>query len=226
MWYDVSFIIIIPGILIALFAQIKLSSTYSKYKKILSASGFTGYDAARKILDANGLTDVPVVRQDTGSLSDFYNPKNRTVSLSPDVYSTASIASIGIAAHECGHAIQHKEGYALMRIRNAIVPIVNIATNISWILMIAGVIFSVFDLTLIGIVFFASTVIFQLVTLPVETNASRRALAAITDLGIVSEEEHIGARKVLSAAALTYVAGLLMAILQLLRIIAIFGRRD
>ena len=226
MWYDVSFIIIIPGILIALFAQIKLSSTYSKYKKILSASGFTGYDAARKILDANGLTDVPVVRQDTGSLSDFYNPKNRTVSLSPDVYSTASIASIGIAAHECGHAIQHKEGYALMRIRNAIVPIVNIATNISWILMIAGVIFPLFDLTLIGIVFFASTVIFQLVTLPVETNASRRALAAITDLGIVSEEEHIGARKVLSAAALTYVAGLLMAILQLLRIIAIFGRRD
>ncbi len=226
MWYDVSFIIIIPGILIALFAQIKLSSTYSKYKKILSASGFTGYDAARKILDANGLTDVPVVRQDTGSLSDFYNPKNRTVSLSPDVYSTASIASIGIAAHECGHAIQHKEGYALMRIRNAIVPIVNIATNISWILMIAGVIFPLFDLTLIGIVFFASTVIFQLVTLPVETNASRRALAAITDLGIVSEEEHIGARKVLSAAALTYVAGLLMAILQLLRIIAIFGRRN
>lgn len=225
MYYDYTFLFLIPGILIALFAQIKLSSTYSKYKKILSEKGMTGYDTARLILDNNGLSDVQILRQSAGTLSDFYNPANRTVSLSPDVYSSASLASIGIAAHECSHAIQHEEGYGPMRFRTAILPFVNFSTMISWVLIIAGMIFYQAGLSQLGIVFFSATVLFQLVTLPVEINASHRALAIISDLGIVTEEENIGAKQVLTAAAWTYIAGLLVAILQLLRLIAVFGRR-
>jgi Zn-dependent membrane protease YugP len=225
MYYDYTFLFLIPGLLIALFAQIKLSATYAKYQKIESEKGMTGYDTARMILDNNGLSDVQILRQSAGKLSDFYNPVNRTVSLSPDVYTSSSLASIGIAAHECSHAIQHEEGYAPMRFRTAILPFVNFATMISWGLIIAGMIFYITGLAQLGIIFFSETVLFQLVTLPIEVNASKRALAIISDLGIVTEEENIGARQVLRAAAWTYIAGLLIAILQLLRLIAIFGRR-
>ncbi len=225
MYYDYTFLFLIPGLLLALFAQVKLSATYGKYQKIISERGMTGHEAARRILDNNGLSDVQILRQSAGRLSDFYNPVNRTVSLSPDVYSSASIASIGIAAHECSHAIQHEEGYAPMRFRTAILPFVNFATMISWVLIIAGMIFYMTGLAQLGIVFFSATVVFQLVTLPIEFNASNRALALISDLGIVSEEESIGAKQVLKAAAWTYIAGLLVAILQLLRLVALFGRR-
>ena len=224
MWYS-AYWVLIPGLLIAAYAQFKVNSAFNQFKIVANSRGISGADAARMILDANGLSDVRI-GQIGGKLSDNYNPKNKTLNLSADVLRGRSIAAVSIAAHECGHAIQHKEDYAPVRIRTAMVPVVNIASMFSWVLIIAGFIFSIFNMTMIGIIFFSTTVVFQLVTLPVEFNASARALVQLRALGIANETEIYGAKKVLDAAALTYVAALIVAILQLLRLLLIFGRRN
>ena len=221
-YFDPSFIILIPGLIIALYAQFKISSTFNKYSKRSTAQGQTGAQVARRILDANGLSDVPV-ESVSGSLSDHYDPSKRMIRLSEDVYNKTSVAAIGVAAHECGHALQHQQGYAPLKIRHALVPIVNIASYASFIFLIIGMFLNAFGLVWVGIALFSASVIFQLVTLPVEFNASSRALAQLDDLGLTTSTENNGAKKVLKAAALTYVAGTIMAILQLLRFVMIFA---
>lgn len=224
-WYwDNTFLILIPGILLAMFAQFKINGTYAKYSQIRNSRNITGGEAARRILDANGLNNIEV-RRISGTLSDNYNPQDQVLNLSTDVYNGSSVAAISIAAHECGHAIQHREEYGPIKVRTALVPVVNFASILSWILILAGYFLRVFGLTTIGIIFFSSILLFQLVTLPVEFNASSRALVQLESLGIASDTEVYGAKKVLGAAALTYVAATVMAILQLLRILALFGRR-
>ncbi len=227
-WYwDNTFLILIPGILLALYAQIKVNSTYAKYKGIRNSRMITGHECARRILDANGLQNVQI-QAVRGNLTDNYNPVNQVLNLSEEVYNGTSISSVSIAAHECGHALQHAQGYAPIRVRSALVPVVNAASILSWVLILAGYFFALFNLTTIGIIFFSSTVIFQLVTLPVEFNASDRALVQLESLGIATDTEIYGAKKVLNAAAFTYIAATIVALLQLLRIIMLFGgrRRD
>ncbi|MDY4575354.1 MAG: zinc metallopeptidase [Intestinibacter sp.] len=224
--YDPTYIILIPAIILTLYAQFKVSSTTNKYFRVRTQRGYTGEQTAREILNANGIYDVRI-EMIGGTLSDHYDPRSRVLRLSQDVYRGTSITSVAVAAHECGHAIQHARGYAPLTIRGAIVPVVNFASNASWILIMVGLFMSSFNFLLkIGILLFAATVVFQLVTLPVEFNASSRALAQIESLGIVSHDERRESRKVLKAAALTYVAAAATAVLQLLRLITIANRRD
>ena len=196
------------------------------YKKVRNHSGITGAEAAQRILRAAGITDVQVVPI-RGSLTDHYDPRTKTVSLSEDIYGRNSLAAVGVAAHECGHAIQDATNYAPLNIRSAIVPAANIGSQLSWVFIIVGAILS-FNQTLItiGIIMFSAAVLFQLVTLPVEFNASARALEQLESNGILYRDEVSQTRKVLSAAALTYVAAAATAILQLLRLIILFGGRD
>ena len=230
-WYfDWTMLLLIPAFLLTLVAQSKVKSAYNRYLRVPVKNGMTGAQTARHILDSNGLTDVPV-GQVGGELSDHYDPSKRSVSLSPDVYGRATVASVAIAAHECGHAIQHQTGYSLLVIRNAIAKPVSLVSMASWPLLIIGIILIqagkmstgnlIFD---IGVIAFAAVVLFHLVTLPVELNASSRALKIIEEEGIVAAEERAGAKKVLSAAALTYVAALAMAVAQLLRLLLLRGR--
>ncbi len=214
------------GFLLVVFAQIKINTTYSKYRKVQNSAGLTGQDVARKILDSNGLSQISIY-EISGNLSDHYNPSKKLINLSKDIYNGTSIASLAVAAHECGHAIQDKENYTFFKIRSALVPVVNFASNASWILIMLGLFMtSTTSLLKIGILLFATTVVFQLITLPVEFNASHRALIQIENLGIVSRDERRESKKVLDAAALTYVAAAASAILQLLRLITIANRRD
>ena len=208
------FIYILPGLILALYAQAKISSAYEKYSKIGSSTNLSGAEVAREILDRNGLNYVKINMVD-GKLSDHYDPRDKTLNLSRDVYYKNSIASVSIAAHEVGHAIQD---------RAALVPLANLGTQISFFLIILGFFFSVF-FTKLGIALFFFAVLFQIVTLPVEFNASNRAKKELAN-GIISEEDLTGTRKVLSAAALTYVASTIVAIGQFLRLLSIFGRRD
>lgn len=224
-FYDSSFIILIPAIIIAAWAQFKVSSTFGKYLKVRSMNGYTGAETARMLLDYNGLQDVPIEIID-GKLTDHYDPGKRVMRLSRDVFYESSIASIGVAAHETGHAIQQKKHYAPLEIRNSIVPAVNFSSNASWILIIIGFLFRSGLLVNIGIILFSAVVIFQLVTLPVEFNASKRAVNMLEERGILYESEIKGARSVLSAAALTYVAAALTAISQLIRLILINRSND
>lgn len=225
-YFDPTYLIILPALIIAAIAQAKMSSAYNKYKRIANSRGLSGAMVARRILDENGLSDVPVHRVGR-NLSDHYHPTKRSVNLSNDVYDNASIASICIAAHECGHAIQHKVGYAPLLMRSAIAPVAQFASSASVILIIIGIIFGLFNLSMIGIIFFSITVLFQIITLPVEFNASKRALEIIEqDNIIVDKKELSGAKKVLSAAAMTYVAATMVAILQLLRFIMLARSRD
>ncbi len=213
-------------ILLPLYAQFKVKSTYNKYSKVRSTSGMTGAEVARMILDENGLHDVKVV-QSEGFLSDHYNPMTKTVALSPHNYQDASVAGTAVAAHEVGHAIQDKEAYAFLRFRHSLVPVVNITTNASWIFIMAGIfISSMPSLLLIGIIMMAFGVLFQVVTLPVEFNASSRAMDQIVSLGVIRNEEEGHAKKVLNAAAMTYVAAAAVAVLELVRLILIFTGRD
>lgn len=213
-------------ILLPLYAQFKVKSTYNKYSKVRSTSGMTGAEVARTILDQNGLHDVKVV-QSEGFLSDHYNPMTKTVALSPHNYQDASVAGTAVAAHEVGHAIQDKEAYAFLRFRHSLVPIANITTNASWIFIMAGLFFSSLNSLLgIGILMMAVGVLFQVVTLPVEFNASSRAMDQIVSLGIIRNEEEGHAKKVLNAAAMTYVAAAAVAVLELVRLILIFTSRD
>lgn len=219
------FIYLVPGILLALYAQAKISSAYEKYGSINSKINISGAQAARKILDASGLYDVEI-KMIGGRLTDNYNPSNKVLSLSKDVYENTSIASISIAAHEVGHAIQDKIDYKPLRFRESIVPMANLGSNLSVLFIIIGCFFSYF-LTQIGVALFFFAVLFQIVTLPVEFDASRRAKLAIEDAGFLDQEEMKGTKEVLSAAALTYVGATLTAIGQFLRLLALTngGRR-
>ena len=224
-YFDPTYILIIIAAIISLIAQWRVNSAFSKYSRVASMSGMTGAQAARMILQSNGINDVSVQRI-SGKLTDHYNPSTKVLNLSESVYGSTSVAAIGVAAHECGHAIQHARGYFPLSLRTALVPVANIGSQLSWVFIIVGAILS-FNQTLItiGIIMFSAAVLFQLVTLPVEFNASARALEQLESNGILYRDEVSQTRTVLSAAALTYVAAAATAILQLLRLIILFGGR-
>ena len=229
-YFDWTMILLVPAVLLTFFAQGKVKSAFSRYSQVPSTCALTGEQVARRILDSNGLMDVPVGHV-SGSLTDHYDPRKRDINLSDDVYASRSVAAMAIAAHECGHALQHSHGSALLVIRNTIAGPVSFVSMASWPLLIIGILLiqagrfqtgnMLFD---IGVIAFAAVVVFHLVTLPVELNASSRALKQLQQEGIVDGGELAGARKVLSAAALTYVAALAMAVAQLLRLLLIRGR--
>lgn len=229
MFFDPLYLImILPAFLLSLYATISVKSAYAKYSKIPTMRGITGAQAAKSILNSAGIHDVGV-EISRGFLSDHYDPTKKMLRLSEGVYSGDSLASVGVAAHEAGHAIQHAEGYAPMKLRSAIVPMASIGSNLSWFLILFGFLFHAKGLLLAGIVFFSAVVLFQVVTLPVEFNASSRALKVLPATGILSEQEVKGARKVLSAAAMTYVAAAITAVLQLLYFLiraGLIGGRD
>jgi hypothetical protein len=222
-WYW-SLILLVPALVLGIYAQAKVSSSFNRYSQIPSARGLTGAQGARMVLDSAGLVDVGI--EVAGSrLSDHYDPRSRVLTLSPEVGNSNSLASLGVAAHEAGHAIQHAQGYVPFKFRSALVPVANIGTNFGFILFFVGLFFFRSGLLMnVGIVLYAAAVLFTLVTLPVELNASHRAMALLSDRSILVADELAGARKVLNAAALTYVAAALMAILQLVRLILISRR--
>lgn len=225
MYIDRTIILLIPAVLVALWAQAKVSSTYRRYKSVSTMNGYSGEQVARMMLDEAGLYDVPVV-QISGELSDHYDPSRRIVSLSSDVFYGRTVASAGIAAHEVGHAIQHQQAYKPLVLRTSIAKGVGFASQMSMVLFFIGILLSFPQLTTIGIVFFSATVVFQLVTLPVEFNASHRALKVLDGRNILVGEEIKGAKNVLGAAAMTYVAAALMSITQLIRLIALSNRNN
>lgn len=222
-YYDPTYILIVISVIISIIAQVRVNATFNKYAHVAGSSGMTGAQAADRILRSQGIHDV-TIRRVRGSLTDHYDPRNKTLNLSDSVYGAASIAAVGVAAHECGHAIQHAKGYAPLQLRSALVPVANLGSKLSWLFIMAGIIFS-FNHTLlvIGILMFSVAVLFQLVTLPVEFNASSRALQLLESNGILYQNEVAMTKKVLSAAALTYVAAAATAVLQLLRLILRFG---
>ena len=208
-----------------LFAQIRINSSYSKYKQVMSRKGMSGCEVARKILDANGLSNIHVVEV-KGELSDHYDPTRKVVRLSSDIFHGTSIASISVAAHECGHAIQDKENYTFMRVRSALVPVVNFISYVGYFISIFSFVVGVMGYLKIGILILLATVLFQLVTLPVEFNASKRAKVQMEKLGIADSSELEGVSSMLGAAAMTYVASLLSTIMNLLRLLLMFSNRD
>lgn len=225
-YYDPTYMLIIISALISLFAQFLVNSRFSKYSRVRSRSGMTGAQAAERILQSQGIYDVAIQRV-SGKLTDHYNPRNKTLNLSDAVYASTSVAAVGVAAHECGHAIQHARGYAPLSFRSALVPVANIGSQLSWLFIILGIFFGgSHTLIMIGILMFSAAVLFQLVTLPVEFNASGRALKLLSETGILQKDEVSDTRKVLSAAALTYVAAAATAVLQLLRLLRLFGGND
>ena len=224
-YYDPTYILVLIGVVISLWASAKVNSTYQKYSRTRSYSGLTGAEAARRILNSAGIYDV-TVEHVRGNLTDHYDPRARVLRLSDSVYGSSSVAAIGVAAHECGHAIQDEESYAPLRIRSALVPVANFGTKAAIPIIILGLFFgSSYTLIQIGLLCFALGTLFQIVTLPVEFNASRRALATLEGSHFLEQEELRGSKKVLQAAALTYVAALLVSIAQLLRLVMISGRR-
>ena len=225
-YYDPTYMLIIISALISLFAQFLVNSRFSKYSRVRSRSGMTGAQAAERILQSQGIYDVAIQRV-SGKLTDHYDPRNKTLNLSDAVYASTSVAAVGVAAHECGHAIQHARGYAPLSFRSALVPVANIGSQLSWLFIILGIFFGgSHTLIMIGILMFSAAVLFQLVTLPVEFNASGRALKLLSETGILQKDEVSDTRKVLSAAALTYVAAAATAVLQVLRLLRLFGGND
>ena len=225
-YYDPMYILIIISCVIALIAQVKVKSTYNRYAKVASSKGMTGAMVAEQLLRSQGIYDVSVQRI-SGSLTDNYNPRHKTLNLSDSVYNSTSVAAIGVAAHETGHAIQHAQRYGPLSFRTALFPFANIGSQLSWIFIIAGLIFGSTNVLVdIGILMFSLAVLFQLVTLPVEFNASSRALKLLESEGYLYGDENRQARKVLTAAAMTYVAAAATAILQLVRLIYLFGGRN
>ncbi len=226
-FWDWTLILLVPAILLGIYAQIKVTSNFKKYSEVTSARGLTGADAARLLLDGAGLYKVGV-EIGGGRLSDHYDPRTRALTLSPEVGNSNSLAALGVAAHETGHALQHAQGYAAFRVRSALVPVANIGSNLGIIIFIIGMIFGASQgipwLMNVGLVLFSAAVLFTLVTLPVEFNASSRAIKELTNKSILVGAELEGAKKVLSAAALTYVAAALTAVLTLLRLILISRR--
>ena len=229
MFYDPTYILVMIGVVICLLVSAKMNSTYSKYSRVRSHSGMTGKEAAEALLHREGIYDVRV-EYVAGNLTDHYDPRSKVLRLSDATYQQTSVAAIGVAAHECGHAIQHARGYAPLSIRSALVPVANFGSSIAWPLIIIGLIMNSQTSQLflnLGVIAFSMAVLFQIVTLPVEFNASRRALKILGNTGMLYPDEVRETRKVLTAAALTYVAGAASAILQLLRLIMISNsRRD
>ena len=226
MYFDPTYILVLIGVVICLIASAKMNSTFSRYSRVRNHSGMTGRDAAEQILHREGLYDVRI-EHISGNLTDHYDPRTRTLRLSDATYNSTSVAALGVAAHECGHAIQHARGYAPLSFRSALVPVANIGSQLSWLFIILGIFFGgSHTLIMIGILMFSAAVLFQLVTLPVEFNASGRALKLLSETGILQKDEVSDTRKVLSAAALTYVAAATTAVLQLLRLLRLFGGND
>lgn len=225
-FFDPTIIILIPALLFSMWAQFKVKGAFAKYSEVRAASGFTAEQVSRRLLDANGLQSVRIERV-PGELTDHYDPRSKVLRLSDSVNSSRSIAAIGVAAHEVGHAIQDKENYTFLRVRNAIVPGVQLCSTISMPLFFIGLIFSSMNLLNLGILLFCGVLAFHLVTLPVEFDASARALKMIDSTGTLTKQEIGGAKSVLDAAALTYVAAMVMTVLQLVRLIALRNsRRD
>lgn len=224
--FESTYILVIIGIVLSLLASAKVKRTFAKYSKVRSLSGLTGAQAAERILHSAGIYDV-TIKQISGNLTDHYDPRNKTLRLSETVYNNSSVAAVGVAAHECGHAIQHNSGYVPLRLRGALVPVANFGASVSWPLIVLGIAFGMSQSFInLGIIMFSLAVLFQLVTLPVEFNASRRAVQIVDETGMLSTQEVKQTRKVLSAAALTYVAGAAASILQLLRLVILFGGRN
>ncbi len=217
-------ILVVPAIIISLIAQMKVQSTYSKYSKVFAKGSKTAKEVTRAILDMNGLQNVGI-ESVAGNLSDHYDPRSNVIRLSDSVRGDVSVASIGVAAHEAGHAIQYAKGYAPIKLRNTVLPVANLGSRLSIPLILLGILFSFDTLVTIGILLFSTVLLFQLITLPVEFNASRRAIKTLETNGILVGEELTGAKKVLSAAAMTYVAAVLVSAMQLLRLVLINRRR-
>ncbi|MBQ8510417.1 MAG: zinc metallopeptidase [Clostridia bacterium] len=218
--FDLSyFVLVLPAVILAMWAQYNVKSTFTRYSKIACSRGMTGYDSARQILDANGLRNVGIA-QVSGELTDHFNPKDNTIYLSDSVYGASTAAAVGVAAHEAGHAVQHAVGYSPMKLRAAIIPITNIGSNLAMPLVLLGILLSVPAIAYVGVIAFGLSTLFQLVTLPVEFNASSRALKALEGAGL-SGDDLKSARKVLTAAALTYVAALAVSLANLIRILLI-----
>ena len=222
-YYDWTRILVIPGLLLGLYAQFKVKSTFDRYSRIRTKSGLTAEQAARALLSRGGSANVTISRVN-GSLTDHYDPRSKTLRLSDSVYGSDSVAAVGVAAHECGHALQEHDGYGLLKLRTALVPVVNIGSSLYLPIFMAGLLFSWEPLQMVGILCFGLTLLFSLVTLPVEINASKRALGMLD--GVLEAEELRGARAVLSAAALTYLASVISSALQLLRLILISRSRS
>lgn len=225
LYYDSYYLmLVLPAILIAMAAQIMVKTTFRRYASVFSRRGQTAAQVARRILDDNGLQAVRLERV-SGDLTDHYDPKANVIRLSDSVYNSASVASIGVAAHEAGHAVQHAVGYVPIKLRNAVLPVANIGSAAAMPIIVIGLLLSFEPLVSIGILLFSALVLFQLITLPVEFNASRRALATLRDSHILEGKELSGARRVLSAAAMTYVAAVLVSAMQLLRLVLLTNRR-
>ena len=227
-YFDPTWILVIIGAVLSMAASAKVNSTFNKYSKVRSMTGMTGEDAAKRLLNSQGIYDV-TVRPVKGQLTDHYDPRTKTVNLSESVFHSTSVAAIGVAAHECGHAMQDNVGYVPLKLRGAIVPVANIGSQAAFPLIIIGVLIGGMGSPLvnIGLILFSLAVIFQLITRPVELNASRRAITLLDQVGILGGQEVNQTRKVLGAAALTYVAALAASVLQLLRLVILFGgRRD
>lgn len=225
MLYYATGVIMIPVLLFSFYCQIKVKRAFRRYSSVHAMCGMTGAQAAARLLQLNGITDVQI-RQIGGTLTDYYDPKNKEICLSGDVYNATSVAAIGVACHEAGHACQHAQGYAPLKIRNAAIPATRIGSSLGIPLVLLGMVFTWRPLIMVGIVLYALVALFQLLTLPVEFNASRRALQTIESNQFLTEQEHRGAKKVLTAAALTYVAALASALATLLRLLLLAGRSD
>lgn len=223
-YMDPTYAILIPGLLVSLWAQCRVDSVTRKYARVSARCGLTGAELAQRLLHEEGIDDVTVERIG-GNLTDHYDPSTRTLRLSQGVADSTSLTALGVAAHETGHAFQHRDAYKPLVLRTAVVPTVNIGSNLSWPLFLIGLIFDWQPLITLGIVFFLLTVLFTLITLPVEFNASKRAMAALSSGGYLDADELDGAGRVLKAAAMTYVAAALSAVLQLLRLLALSNRR-
>ncbi|MFH1007684.1 MAG: zinc metallopeptidase [Candidatus Latescibacterota bacterium] len=227
-FFDRTMILLIPAVILGFYAQMRIKNTYAQYSRFRSQSGWTGAQIARRMLDASGLRDVEI-EQIGGKLTDHYDPKKRVLRLSEGVYGSDSVAALGVAAHETGHALQHGQEYLPLRVRSHFVPLASFGSGLAWPLFFIGFFFSASGLSFLmdlGIVFFAAAVLFHVVTLPVEINASRRALALLGGPGYLTEEETKAAGKVLRAAAWMYVAAATMAIMQLIRMVMLRGGRD
>ena len=224
-YYDWTMLLVLPGLLLGLWAQYKVKSAFAKYERVSAQNGAAARDVARVLLNQSGCGNVSI-QKTAGSLTDHYDPHSNTLRLSGSVYASSSVAAIGVAAHECGHAMQQHEGYSPLKLRSALVPVVNLGSNLYFPIFLLGIVFSWEPLVYVGIACFGLTLLFSLVTLPVEFNASSRAIAALRQGGYLSNEELRGAKAVLDAAALTYVASAISSLLQLLRLLIIARRND
>ncbi len=230
MYFDITYLILVlPCVILSLWASSNVNSTFKKYSQQMSMRRITGADAAQRVLSANGVSGVRIERV-SGNLTDHYDPRTNVIRLSDSVYSSTSTAAIGVACHEAGHAVQYAQSYAPIKLRSAIIPVTNIGSKLAMPLILLGLVLNIlgsfsYTLVYVGIACFGLSLVFQLVTLPVEFNASRRAMTAIESAGILTDEEQKGARKTLTAAALTYVAATAVALAQLLRLLVLFGGR-